>query len=563
MVIAEGCCAYYWRREDKGEIVLYPAVAPRELPILDEHGKTIEVADVTWCPVDLAFGSLVGSSTHGEHWRVHGGVIQLEGARRTEPGMLEWRSGARCGQFWLPQPMGVKNPPPRFGLRALTVTVKDDRGDAVPDAQVQLQLGDELMLGTWAAPGGLPAITGPDGVVLCEGIYHSRLQVRAFGYGFAEVFVPRDQTSATVVGKPLTSLRLRTVDAKGRPAPFTNLGLGSEGDYPRWTWVTTDSRGNAAAFSNKAVESLVVEPVGRAGGTPMVVRGGALATFQDVGPLVLIRIPPPDAGSSFCAGRNEAAGAVMAPVVPDVAGPKQELLASTLPTGTEAVLFRWTRDLEFWVQSVWDQPPVVVQRRDLMEVNGLLQVDRRKVVRRVPLHLKGDVPPSLTGLRAAPRTCLGYEVRGLPGNYAVLDPDQSVALASRDDHEHGVWILHPDLIPEIATVPAAHSAADVTVTVRRGAKLTIRFTPIPDFDACDRVFLTAVKADGSIVGQGEVDVPNRNLLERYQIIDVAAPFALPEGQLKATLWGRCMGGRSVDLEVTGTDPVLLEPGRAR
>ncbi|HLQ36706.1 MAG TPA: carboxypeptidase-like regulatory domain-containing protein [Planctomycetota bacterium] len=553
MVTAEGCAAAMWLREPSTEIVLQPLPAtPREFRLVDELARPLDEVHATWCPADMEPSKLLGDSTHGEHWVVRGGHLRLDGRHATEPGQLELRSGARSAWYWEPRrgDLGdtlVVRPPGT----TVDVDVEDETGSPVGDAHVLFHASgpDGMPGGTWYAPTGLPAVTDANGEVTCEGLdFHGRIEVRAFGYDFLPEYLKLGQTSIRVVGRKLAPTSLNSVDDEGRPAPFVNFGWrpSLDSDYD---WHTTDSRGLATVFLPHDSPAVALQLSGRRrpDATQVVERGVRPAQIRALtAPLAMIRIPPPDAQVSVCAGNRGA--------------PAANVVWSTLPVGTEAVLLRWAGELDYWLQSCMNQPPVLLQYSDLHEVDGLLQADRRRVTRRVALQLTGDVPAALAGLRAAPRSCFGSELREFPGNYAELDAHGNTFLAARDVYEHGVWILHPELVPASASLPSADGPGAVAVAVRRGARLTIRCRPLPTFDGCACMFLT-VTSGHEVIGHGQMDLQLGRPVARWETVDLPAPFALPEGVFTARISSCNMGGRDLELRVKGTDPVTLDLDR--
>jgi hypothetical protein len=201
-----------------------------------------------------------------------------------------------------------------------------------------------------------------------------------------------------------------------------------------------------------------------------------------------------------------------------------------------------------------------VRASELERARAAVVIDRRRVVRRVPLQLAGEVPADLEAVQAAPRPAGRMPMFALAGDHVQRHAGE-LWLVARDEHAHEVFVVHPDTLPAAATLPGAKApATPVAVTLRRGTPCTLRVA-FPDTllpHERPRLLVRTAGIFASVVGCAEIRDPALAGARPGVAVTVRAPFALPTGRLELTiLRDHRQGTRKVTV---GADPVEVDFG---
>jgi hypothetical protein len=234
-----------------------------------------------------------------------------------------------------------------------------------------------------------------------------------------------------------------------------------------------------------------------------------------------------------------------------------------LPKNTCALLLPWPLDLLSWRVDVRNGPAFVVSRDDLAGRGPLVELDRRAVTRRLPLRLSGDVPASLHGLRAGPRWSRDQWAKPFHADAIGSATDGSPLLLARDDHEHLLWLCHPDCLQVALVLPAAAAGAtEVVADLRRGAPVTFTVTLKQPLQETEQLMVSAITTGliGREVGSCALRDPALRAAKVGQPVTLRAPFALPPGRLRLQLSSYMRSTTSSPVEVTGTAPVSIDFG---
>jgi hypothetical protein len=425
-------------------------------------------------------------------------------------------------------------------------------GPAVPEPARASRIS-----GPWLLPDGNVPTTDADGVcVLPATDKWPNVHVVAADWQFAVGEYDADGSTLLFTGTPMRPWRARVLDAAGAPVPFATVGA--------YRWQQQTGGGSQGSFAGAMADSrgwLVM--LGEAANTPQV-RIGEFGGYDHGGPTTTL------AADTLTEVRAERAPFV-AIRIPAAAWPWLSSVLGwrgvgrslngqlLLPPSVGAVLVRWPASLPLWVFAVDDGPPIVVSRTELtaQEVQG---IDRRRVVREVPLRLLGDVPDDLSTLRSAPKAIAGLDLDALyalPGDYLRADRT-ALALQTRDLLDHEVWLLHPDALP--ATVPIAAGPAGtepVPATLQRGAPCTLAFRLSQPLGPHQRATLSVRMAGrrGKANFAAAVTDPRLYAAAATAGIELRTPFALPAGTMELRL---DIDGLLAKVTVDGVTPLRVE-----
>jgi hypothetical protein len=198
----------------------------------------------------------------------------------------------------------------------------------------------------------------------------------------------------------------------------------------------------------------------------------------------------------------------------------------------------------------------------------LLDVDRTRVIRRVPLALAGvgDVDP--TGLRAVP---LGVEgeryIWPLESDMALRGEDGAWSLASRDGYAHDCLLMHPAFLPRRAAIPRADApdaAGPVSVELVRGAPVELRFAVDEPLHDLDRPTLWVAHANvaARVLSGGALyagPLPLTAEQRQHETFALPLPFALGPGSFEIRVDGM-QGNAKTTVEIEGQERRAVDLG---
>lgn len=517
---------------------------------------------------------------------------ELAWTRLDEPrpvGPAQRQLGAANGELVLPKDLGERTAAwvtapglaPRFVLdvralagdgrialhrpeNRLTVEVRSVDGEPIAGARVfvgqAIQRASSVFQdGVWStAAGSLPVTDAAGRCELANDADWPLAHCAAVGWRFGSPEFDAGTRTLRMTGNPVHLFAAREVDEHGLAMPFANLG------YEVWVRSRDGSSmgtQHAAMADSRGTVRMFGDP-----GKPPKVRGGELGSYPATGRTALSREGPTDVVVS----RDP----LLAVIVPACeAGYCRYAMAwhgvgrgingsIRMPTKDGyALLLRWPAALPLLALGWEGGPPIVVARDEANEAPRHV-IDRRGIVRHTPLSLAGDVPADLQTLLAVPAAVAGLRPTFAPlgGDYLGNDRNAaSLTLETRDLQEHRVWLMHPDLTPTAAVLPAGDASAQVAVVVHAGAPCTLRVTLQRPLDPRQRAFFVMRKKGrfGGDVYSAPLCSARLSTPEALDGVDLRAPFALPNGTWTLSL---DVDGELAASEITVGDgaPVQVE-----
>lgn len=522
--------------------VVLPAAPSRELQFVDQDGKAVGHARVATFRLQELTWNRIGALRPERPAKLQ---LPTTRGKLTVPEDLGERS---CG--WVTAPGHA--PALVYDLRAvpgdgrvvlrrakqrITVIATDPSGTPIANARVYgnpmtATANGAMADGIWLTADGNVPRTDENG--RCE-IWSddqwpsARLAARECTFDWPEF----DERSATLqaIGHQVSVFAARAVDSDGNVVPFANVG------YEMWTFAAdgsssgsiftamADSRGTLHMFGDARKPPRV--SAGEMGRYPK--SGGTRLSVTDVVDVVVPRDP------------------LVAVVVPHCSSTFRHFAMSWTGIGRTtgggvrmralegfALLMRWPAALPLWGNDVDQGPPIVVSREQA-SAQSLHVLDRRTIRRRTPLRLTGDLPHDLSELRSIPAVIAGLRLDAfsqLDSDYLVSsrEPDR-LLFETRDRHAHELWLLHPDLVPARAVIPAGEAKGDVEVALTTGAACTFVLKlkqPLQELFS-HHLIVRRLKARRGDYFAGPLLDPRLSTDAVVQGIELRAPFALPSG----------------------------------
>lgn len=452
---------------------------------------------------------------------------------------------------------------PDFGKVRIRVTDDTDRPikGALPALWLTLPPKNDLL--SWIPPDAARWFTDRDGAVDWDGVPTGQATPSAsrpgwvsLGWGPAQR-VRRDGTvEMTLQMTRVVDHEVSVRDAAGELVPFAALKQERWTDHADGTssaglsYLRADSRGVARARrpAGEALELQQVDPgKHRARGVRVPEGHSELVVHRHA--RVLLRTTPGEILLS-----HSVPGARHATGRPTELG--------------NALLWRGLATVAFAVRGA---PPVVwVAPSDPAQHGGsdLLDIDRSRVVRRVPLALSGVGDSDLVGLRAVPIAVAGHRyMRPLESDMAARDGAGGWSLASRDPYAHECLLMHPAFLCRRIALPAAdapNSDRPIGAELVRGTPVELRFSVGQKLHDLDALHLWVAHAsiparldNGGPIYSARLAVPDDQLAATAFALPL--PFALEPGEYEVSVQG-LQGSAKHKIDIPDASPTVLDLG---
>jgi hypothetical protein len=424
---------------------------------------------------------------------------------------------------------------PRAPHGSLVLELVRDDGRPPDAAIVRLPPHAQAML----ANPGPPARADGDGRLRLDGLPAGELAFTVCADGCVvrqakATITPDGATELRVELPRAAEARLLTVDAQDRPLPFLRVPVHAGNEtHPHGS----DSLGRLWVRQLPPAETSFAVPA--FGGDRIDLQAGAVQSLvcQDT-PAVLLLLPPDvrafrttwitgDGGSSTRSQRP--------------------------PAGSP--LLRWNAQPngELWV-GLGAGPPVRVAGGDVFDAprrDPVVVVDRRAIVRRVPLRVTDADGRPVTGYRVAPRSPHhnGGMLSPADGDMALADGAGTWFVA----RDRGAWdcvVVHPAFVLDDVTAPEGDDAP-LTVTLTRGSP--VRFQLTAGGEGATVTLMVHGAEGGRLYMIQDLPLPAAS----DGRVTLQCPIALPNGKWRVDVHGR-KERPAARFEVDGATEVVVD-----
>lgn len=450
---------------------------------------------------------------------------------------------------------------------AVRFRIRDDAGDPVPGVLVSVSrsVPDSRLLHRWLPADPSRWFTDEQGTVDWDRVPVGMIFPQATRPGWMPIELGqsgRDVWSGGVVEFELQLSRaedyeVHVRDGAKRPVPFAQL------KHERWTYRPDGSsqggmfhfRGDSLGvvrFRKPEIEAVELQhndPRVREGrGTPVAPGRSELTVPSQ--PLVLLRTP-------------------VGEEIQHRSLPRAQGSSGPWDTSGAGILWRGYATVAFGMPG---SPPVVwAAPRDLEELEGqaLIEADRSRIVRRIPLELSGVDGVDLSGLQAVPIAVeLQRYIEPLVSNMVARGDDGRWMLVSRDGYQHECRLMHPAFVMKRVRIPPADEEdADKVriVTLTKGTPVEIRFSVAEELHELDFPRLWVGRARDQTEGTRQElyggFMPLTDEQRAGREFTVAMPSALVPGSYRIGVQG--MQGRAEVEVAVGEEKLELDLGELR